>query len=52
MILGNEICFHDVGQAGRVVYVTLLAETHGRTLAHWRGMSFFTEEPLASASTT
>jgi circadian clock protein KaiC len=48
-ILGNQICFHHVAQGGRVVYVTLLAETHGRMLAHLRGMSFFTEAPLASA---
>lgn len=48
-ILGNQICFHHVAQGGRVVYVTLLAETHGRLLAHLRGMAFFSEEPLASA---
>lgn len=48
-ILGNQICFHHVAQGGRVVYVTLLAETHGRLLAHLRGMKFFTEEPLATA---
>jgi circadian clock protein KaiC len=48
-ILGNQICFHHVSQGGRVVYVTLLAETHGRLLAHLRGMAFFSEEPLASA---
>ncbi len=48
-ILGNQICFHHVAQGGRVVYVTLLAETHGRMLAHLRGMAFFSEEPLASA---
>lgn len=48
-ILGNQICFHHVSQGGRVVYVTLLAETHGRMLAHLRGMAFFSEEPLASA---
>lgn len=48
-ILGNQICFHHVSQGGRVVYVTLLAETHGRMLAHLRGLAFFTEEPLASA---
>lgn len=48
-ILGNQICFHHVAHGGRVVYVTLLAETHGRLLAHLRGMSFFSEEPLASA---
>ena len=48
-ILGNQICFHHVSQGGRVVYVTLLAETHGRMLAHLRGLAFFSEEPLASA---
>jgi circadian clock protein KaiC len=48
-ILGNQICFHHVSKGGRVVYVTLLAETHGRMLAHLRGLAFFTEEPLASA---
>ena len=48
-ILGNQICFNHVAQGGRVVYVTLLAETHGRMLAHLRGMAFFSEEPLASA---
>jgi circadian clock protein KaiC len=48
-ILGNQICYHHVAHGGRVVYVTLLAETHGRMLAHLRGMAFFSEEPLASA---
>lgn len=48
-ILGNQICFNHVAQGGRVVYVTLLAETHGRMLAHLRGLAFFTEEPLASS---
>ncbi|WP_225412508.1 ATPase domain-containing protein [Stigmatella hybrida] len=48
-ILGNQVCFHHVAHGGRVVYVTLLAETHGRLLAHLRGMAFFSEEPLASA---
>ena len=48
-ILGNQISFHHVAHGGRVVYVTLLAETHGRMLAHLRGLAFFTEEPLASA---
>jgi circadian clock protein KaiC len=48
-ILGNQICFNHVAQGGRVVYVTLLAETHGRMLAHLRGMAFFSEEPLASS---
>jgi len=48
-ILGNQICFHHVAQGGRVVYVTLLAETHARMLSHLGGLAFFTPAPLASA---
>ncbi|MBF5045242.1 AAA family ATPase [Aggregicoccus sp. 17bor-14] len=48
-ILGNQFCYHHVKGGGRVVYVTLLAETHSRMLAHLREMDFFTAEPLATA---
>jgi circadian clock protein KaiC len=48
-ILGNQFCYHHVKQGGRVVYVTLLAETHSRMLAHLREMDFFSAEPLATA---
>jgi circadian clock protein KaiC len=40
-ILGNQACYHQAAQGGRVVYVTLLAESHARMLAHLRRMSFF-----------
>jgi len=40
-ILGNQICFAQAAAGGNAVYVTLLAESHTRMLAHMRGMSFF-----------
>lgn len=40
-LLGNQIGFHHVASAGRVVYVTLLSETHGRLLAFLQSMTFF-----------
>ena len=46
-ILGNQICFNHVAAGGRAVYMTLLAETHARMLAHLRSQAFFTTEPIA-----
>ena len=40
-ILGNQMCFHHVAQGQQAVYVTLLAESHGRMLTHLKRMSFF-----------
>ncbi len=40
-ILSNQIAFHHAGRGGRVFYVTLLAETHARMLAHLAEFSFF-----------
>src|SRR5690242_19886943 len=40
-ILGNQLCFHHVATGGRAAYITLLAETHGRLLAHLRPLAFF-----------
>lgn len=40
-ILANQACFHHVRQGGRALYVTLLAESHGRMLQHMGGLSFF-----------
>src|SRR4051794_9069235 len=48
-ILGNQICFNHVASGGRVVYVTLLAETHARMLVHLQSLKFFTPEPIADA---
>jgi circadian clock protein KaiC len=43
--LGNEMCFNHVGSGRRAVYLTVLAETYTRMLAHLRSMAFF--EPQA-----
>ena len=48
-ILGNQFCYHHAKEGGRVVYVTLLAETHARMLAHLRELDFFSAEPLATS---
>jgi circadian clock protein KaiC len=43
-ILSNQVAFTHVRNGGRVVYATLLAETHGRLLMQLRGLSFFDEK--------
>src|SRR5258708_8908952 len=48
-ILGNQICFNHVAAGGRVVYVTLLAETHARMMVHLQSLDFFTTAPIADA---
>jgi circadian clock protein KaiC len=40
-ILGNQICFHHVASGERAVYITLLAESHGRMIAQLSPLSFF-----------
>lgn len=50
-ILGNQICFRHVAGGGHAVYVTLLAESHGRMIAHMRGLSFFDPGPIAEQLT-
>jgi circadian clock protein KaiC len=40
-ILSNQIAFHTAREGGRVVYATLLAETHARLLQQIRPLSFF-----------
>jgi circadian clock protein KaiC len=50
-ILGNQICFHHVASGGRAVYVTLLAESHGRMLSHLRSLTFFDPAPISAALT-
>jgi circadian clock protein KaiC len=47
-ILGNQICFNHVAAGGQAVYITLLAETHARMLAHLRSLAFFTPNPIAT----
>lgn len=40
-ILANQICFHHAAQGGRVLYVTLLAETHERLIYYIQQLGFF-----------
>jgi circadian clock protein KaiC len=40
-ILANQIVHHHAAAGGHVVYVTLLAESHGRLLQHMQGFEFF-----------
>lgn len=45
-ILGNQLCFNHAARSGRALYVTLLAETHGRMLAHISQLSYFDETAI------
>src|SRR5215216_7409927 len=40
-ILANQICFHHAAHGERVLYVTLLAESHSRMLLHIGQLGFF-----------
>jgi circadian clock protein KaiC len=40
-ILANQICFYRAKEGQRVLYVTLLAESHSRLLQHLQDLSFF-----------
>lgn len=40
-ILGNQVAYHRAAVGERAVYVTLLAESHARMLAHLSGLGFF-----------
>jgi circadian clock protein KaiC len=40
-ILSNQVCFHHAAAGGRVLYATLLAETHERLLFNLEPLTFF-----------
>lgn len=42
--LGNQFCFSVAERGECALYVTLLAETHGRLMLHLRSMTFFRQE--------
>jgi circadian clock protein KaiC len=48
-IFGNQFCFAHVAAGGRAVYVTMLAESHGRMMVHLRTMDFFQREVIGQA---
>ena len=43
-ILTSQICCHYAAQGGVALFVTLLAENHGRLIANLRTLSFFDEK--------
>ncbi len=45
-ILGNQICFAQAAQNRHALYVTLLAESHARMIAHMRQLGFFEEAAI------
>ena len=48
-IFANQLAFHTVAQGGRVVYVTLLTETHDQLIAQVRPLEFFDPEALGQS---
>jgi circadian clock protein KaiC len=46
-ILGNQICHYHAAQGAQTVYLTLLAESHARMIAHLRGLGFFRTDLVA-----
>jgi circadian clock protein KaiC len=46
-ILSSQIGFHRVSQGEKVLYMTLIAESHDKLLGHLRGLSFFDETAVA-----
>jgi len=50
-VLGNQVAFNHARNGGRVVYATLLSESHGRLLAFMREMTFFEARFVGDAIT-
>ncbi|WP_225414597.1 ATPase domain-containing protein [Stigmatella hybrida] len=48
-ILANQVCFHHAQQGGRVLYVTLLAESHTELVSNLHSLSFFDASRLPEA---
>jgi len=45
-ILANQTCFHVAKDGKRVLYVTLLAESHSRLLQHLQTLNFFDPDTI------
>src|SRR5688572_6558879 len=48
-MLGNQVCYNHVADGGRALYVTLVAESHSRMLAHMRSLRFFQPDAVGDA---
>ncbi|WP_244745736.1 ATPase domain-containing protein [Paraburkholderia terricola] len=46
-ILSSQIGFHRVSRGEKVLYMTLIAESHDKLLAHLKGLAFFDEKAVA-----
>ncbi|MFM0341690.1 RAD55 family ATPase [Paraburkholderia fungorum] len=46
-ILSSQIGFHRVSQGEKVLYMTLIAESHDKLLGHLRGLDFFDETAVS-----
>ena len=51
-ILANHLGFRHAAGGGRVVYMTLMAETHARMMQSLRGMAFFCRNSCPPPSST
>ncbi|WP_224247715.1 ATPase domain-containing protein [Hyalangium gracile] len=48
-ILGNQFCFSAVATGGKAVFITVLAESHGRMVKHLEPMRFFQRESVGKS---
>lgn len=47
-IFANQVCFHQIKNGGRAVYVTLLAESHTRMFGNLKPMQFFDSSKVST----
>jgi circadian clock protein KaiC len=50
-ILANQVCFHHAARGGRVLYLTLLAESHTELVANLSSLSYFDDARLPETIT-
>lgn len=49
-IFANQMCFHHArSKSGNIVYVTLLAESHGRMMENLRPLKYYEEEDVSES---
>jgi circadian clock protein KaiC len=48
-ILSSQICFHQVREGKKVLFVTLIAESHAKLLQHLQGMAYFDVDAVSNS---
>ena len=48
-ILSSQICFHQVREGKKVLFVTLIAESHAKLLQHLGSMAYFDPEAVSKS---